>query len=170
MSVLNQRHADVLKRLKKNRKEMHNDHELRMIDIDKKVQEEQMRNRSDFADRNESLLAEREKLTHEAKQLEDHLSDLIATGCRECNQKKETIRLMLERKNELQEQMDNLLVDAQDNEEQLWSVMALQRPQVVAPNVDFVRASLGRRPIKGAPTRAHSSLASRSWQTRVSPR
>jgi hypothetical protein len=170
MSVLNQRHADVLKRLTKSRTEMRNDHELRMIDINRKVQEEQMRNQRDFGDRNELLLAEMEKLTHEAKQLEDHLSDLITTGCRECHQKKETVRLMLERKNDLQEQMDNLLVDAQDNEEQLWSVMALQRPQVLAPNVDFVRTSLGRRPIKGAPTRAHSSLASRSWQMRVSPR
>jgi hypothetical protein len=169
-NVLNQRHADVMKRLKKGRKEMRNDHELRMIDVDRKVQEQQMQNRRDFEDGLAFLLAEKEKLTDEAEQLTERLDNLIAAGCKGCHGKKEAIRLLLERKKELQERMDTLLVDVQDKEEQLLSMMAVQRPQVVSPNLELVRTSLGRRPTKVAPPRTHSSLASRSWQRRLSPR
>lgn len=162
-NALSDRHSQVMQRAQEDIGQREMAHGKNLAQIDQVCQTQRDENAKKFAEDYESLLGEREQLAAEAQQLSEELLFLTNKPCPQCERKKDSVRMLLMKKEELQARIQGLLTDVQLHEEQMYRLFGTHRPQL-APAPEVTKPLAPRKAARSS-TRAQSAMISSKTTT-----
>ena len=129
-------------------------------------------NELEFESQYKEYAEAKEELQQRNAALINELYDLEHRECPECVRKKDTIRRLLAKREQLKDRLSTLLSEVQVNEEQMYHIFGTPKPHLASPAVEIQKpasAALSRK-VSRPPSRAHTALGMPATPKVVAPR